>query len=269
MAVALIGLFFLCVHVNAFLMKTGSLTIRGRDRTLYMAFLNKRDNTPLRWDIAKEHIKYVREHGVEQFLRQYKKTWRTKTPRFVWGDEIEVGIFKKDEKSGHFDLSNRAHEMREELNSEPRPVVNEIEWCEYQPEYGAWMIESVPSRPYSGTTAELLEVERNMKIRRNRLTAKLEDNEIAPYISNFPMLGVDGYPHTEGRGGEIAASQYTSDGIINPHPRFGTLTQNIRMRRGENVDIKRMTADGMEEVILLPQIFFSFNITISPLFLTS
>jgi glutamate--cysteine ligase catalytic subunit len=63
------------------------------------------------------------------------------------------------------------------------------------------------------------------------------------------MLGVEGYGHTEGRGGDIASSQYTSDRIINPHPRFGTLTQNIRLRRGENVNIdSRRTEDGNEEV---------------------
>ena len=29
-----------------------------------------------------------------------------------------------------------------------------------------------------------------------------------------------------------------SDAVINPHPRFGALTQNIRTRRGEKVDIR-------------------------------
>lgn len=33
-------------------------------------------------------------------------------------------------------------------------------------------------------------------------------------------------------------SDYIGDGIINPHPRFGTLTANIRQRRGEKVNIR-------------------------------
>ena len=250
MAAALVGVFLLMfVQCDGFLMQPKAMSTREGDRTLYMAFLNKRDNTPLRWDVAKQHIKYVREHGVEQFLRQYKKTWHTRSPKFVWGDELEVGIFKRDKKSGHFDLSTRAPELREALNGEPCPVEDEMEWCEFQPEYGAWMIESIPSRPYGGTTVDLLDVEKNMGIRRERLAAKLSEDEIAPSVSNFPMMGVEGFPHTNGRGGEIASSRYTSDNIINPHPRFGTLTQNIRLRRGETVDIRRRTEDGKNEVI--------------------
>lgn len=37
--------------------------------------------------------------------------------------------------------------------------------------------------------------------------------------------------------GPIANSKFTPDDIINPHHRFGTLTRNIRMRRGSNVAI--------------------------------
>ena len=38
--------------------------------------------------------------------------------------------------------------------------------------------------------------------------------------------------------GEVANSPYIPDGCINPHPRFAALTQNIRARRGSNVDIR-------------------------------
>ena len=41
------------------------------------------------------------------------------------------------------------------------------------------------------------------------------------------------YPPT----GPIARSLYVPDEIINPHRRFGTLTANIRERRGSNVEI--------------------------------
>jgi hypothetical protein len=33
-------------------------------------------------------------------------------------------------------------------------------------------------------------------------------------------------------------SKWAPDEVINPHPRFGTLTQNIRKRRGQKVDIR-------------------------------
>ena len=218
-------------------------------RPLHMAVLKTGDNTPLRWDEAKQHIKYVREHGVEQFLRQYQKSKHLICRNFKWGDEIEVGILRKDEKTGHFDLSCRAPEIREELNAEKCPDGDKINWCVYQPEYGSWMVESIPSRPYEGGTIDLLDVEKNMNIRRKRLLEKLRPDEIIPYVSNFPMLGVAGYAHSEEVRGPIANSAYISDHIINPHPRFGTLTQNIRMRRNENVNITcRKTEDGASDL---------------------
>jgi glutamate--cysteine ligase catalytic subunit len=93
--------------------------------------------SPLRWPAAKPHLRYVNEHGVKQFLLQYQRMKNWKSPAFLWGDEIEVGVFKKD-KSGNFDLSLRGSQLRSELNSEKADV--NIQWCEFQPEYGAWMV---------------------------------------------------------------------------------------------------------------------------------
>lgn len=37
---------------------------------------------------------------------------------------------------------------------------------------------------------------------------------------------------------EITKSQYISDDLIAPHPRFRTLTKNIQLRRKNNIDIR-------------------------------
>jgi glutamate--cysteine ligase catalytic subunit len=100
------------------------------------------------------------------------------------------------------------------------------------------MIEAVPRDPYGGYISDLLLVEKNMQLRRKRLHAVLNPNEIAPTAANFPMMGVEGYAHTMARGGAVANSKYLADDVINPHPRFGTLTQNIRQRRQSNVNIQ-------------------------------
>ena len=107
-----------------------------------------------------------------------------------------------------------------------------------QPEYGSWMIEAVPRDPYGGYISDLLLVEKNMQLRRKRLHAVLRSNEIAPTTANFPMMGVEGYDHTLNKRGDVANSAYISDEVINPHPRFGTLTRNIRLRRLSNVNIR-------------------------------
>lgn len=161
-----------------------------------------------------------------------------------YGDEIEYGLFRLDGEARKAFLSLRGAEVRELLEkreAEERRGVAEAGKCTWHPEYGAWMVESTPAEPYSGFTADLRRIETNMRARRARLLAALREDEIAPTVVVFPMLGVrdtasdNSEPPVQG---DYARSNLVPDDVINPHPRFGTLTRNIRMRRGQNVDIK-------------------------------
>jgi hypothetical protein len=74
-----------------------------------------------------------------------------------------------------------------------------------------------------------------------RILTVLSDDEIAPTISAFPLLGAqgdDGSVPPVPVGGAFMESEYVGDGIINPHPRFGTLASNIQQRRGSKVCIR-------------------------------
>lgn len=127
------------------------------------------------------------------------------------------------------------------LNKKEAEHAQIVEGCNWVPEYGAWMVEATPNRPYTGFTTDLLRVERNMRLRRKRILTVLNDNEIAPTVSAFPLIGSQGDDGTFPPvpvGGPRTESEYIGDGIINPHPRFGTLTANIRQRRGTKVNIR-------------------------------
>lgn len=129
----------------------------------------------------------------------------------------------------------------DELNRKEAEHSQISEGCNWVPEYGAWMVEATPNRPYTGFSTDLLRVERNMRLRRKRILTVLNDDEIAPTVSAFPLLGSlgdDGSVPPVPVGGPITLSEYIGDGIINPHPRFGTLTANIRQRRGTKVNIR-------------------------------
>lgn len=129
----------------------------------------------------------------------------------------------------------------DELNRKEKLSQDMAEGCTFVPEYGAWMVEATPARPYTGYTSDLLRVERNMRLRRKRMLTVLAENEVAPTMSSFPMLGAmgdDGSVPPTKVGGPVTMSDYIGDGIINPHPRFGTLTTNIRQRRGAKVNIR-------------------------------
>lgn len=129
----------------------------------------------------------------------------------------------------------------DELNRKETEHSQITEGCNWVPEYGAWMVEATPNRPYTGFSTDLLRVERNMRLRRKRILTVLKENEIAPTVASFPLLGAlgdDGSVPPSPVGGPVTESEYISDKIINPHPRFGTLTANIRQRRGSKVNIK-------------------------------
>lgn len=95
-----------------------------------------------------------------------------------------------------------------------------------------------------------------MRLRRKRILSVLRPGEVAPTMTCFPLMGVGDFVaapnvppppptnempcspvHIGGGGGAskwhvrgpVANSAYIPDVIINPHPRFGALTKNIRV----------------------------------------
>ncbi|XP_028324948.1 glutamate--cysteine ligase catalytic subunit isoform X2 [Gouania willdenowi] len=111
----------------------------------------------------------------------------------------------------------------------------------WRPEYGSYMIEGTPGQPYGGTMSEFNTVEGNMGKRRREASAVLSRNETLCTITAFPRLGCPGFtkpefPPTPVEKG-VSKSLFFPDEAINRHPRFSTLTRNIRHRRGEKVVI--------------------------------
>ena len=194
---------------------------------------------PLSYEETKAISSYVREHGVSQFLFTWNRVRNIENDELRFGDEVEVGVFAVDSASKTVKLSLRATEIRELLKQKEQLVSHQAEGVTWHPEFGSWMVESTPSRPYSNYASDLLRVERNMILRRRRLLSVLKENEIAPTVTCFMLLGVGDFidnplpfeaPHSH--------SEFIPDYAINPHPRFAALTRNIRTRRGSKVDIR-------------------------------
>ncbi|XP_005044290.1 PREDICTED: glutamate--cysteine ligase catalytic subunit [Ficedula albicollis] len=111
----------------------------------------------------------------------------------------------------------------------------------WRPEYGSYMIEGTPGRPYGGTMSDFNTVQDNMRKRRQEAASVLKENEALCTVTSFPRLGCPGftlpdYKPTPVEGG-ASKSLFFPDEAINKHPRFSTLTRNIRHRRGEKVVI--------------------------------
>ncbi|EMP40238.1 Glutamate--cysteine ligase catalytic subunit [Chelonia mydas] len=111
----------------------------------------------------------------------------------------------------------------------------------WRPEYGSYMIEGTPGQPYGGTMSEFNTVQDNMRKRRREAASVLKEDEALCTVTSFPRLGCPGFtlPECEPTPVEGGASKslFFPDEAINKHPRFSTLTRNIRHRRGEKVVI--------------------------------
>jgi glutamate--cysteine ligase catalytic subunit len=211
-----------------------------------MGFLH--ESEPLTWAQAMASLQYVRDHGIEQFLSILHKCGDTDGDPFRWGDEVEHQVFSLA-GSGNADgasvakISLRSPEILAELRTVEESLqlsgAKDEETCTWMPEYGRWMLESTPGKPFEGLDG-IAGVEQQLALRRRRLYAALRPDEVAPTLTAFPLLGVGDFsePSFEPMG-PVLNSLFVSDEVVFPHPRFPTLAKNIRERRGSKVEIRR------------------------------
>ncbi|KAH3767747.1 glutamate-cysteine ligase [Pelomyxa schiedti] len=153
----------------------------------------------------------------------------------LWGDEMEYMLLRVDPQSGSVALWLGAETILKEFNEQ-----NEG-FC-LSPEYGAFMIEGCPKKPWSFSVTNPLSsfsnLHQHLQYRREAIQALCSKDVVVATMGMFPIMGVNifTYPSTVPFG-PIACSRYTSDDLIFPHCRFTTLTAAIRERRGANVCI--------------------------------
>lgn len=109
----------------------------------------------------------------------------------------------------------------------------------FHPEFGRFMLEATPGKPWGIDFKDLLTVEADMKLRRCIAKDHMLPNEHPITLTTFPRIGSPGvftepsYPVS----GPKLRSQFVPDEIANPHIRFPTLAANIRSRRGRKVQV--------------------------------
>ncbi|KAI6040303.1 glutamate-cysteine ligase-domain-containing protein [Pisolithus marmoratus] len=197
--------------------------------------------TPLTWEEAKNHVDHVRDHGITQFLRTWDREKDRTGDKFLWGDEVEYMVVLLEDEKKIAKVSLRQREILEELSV--RTLSNDTSLSasepKFHPECGMYMLESTPGSPYTGSIADLLSVEANMHYRRALARNHLRENEILLTLTSFPRLGTGMFtePHYDPKDVESSHGLFLPEEITNPHPRFGTVTANIRNRRGSKVAV--------------------------------
>jgi len=209
--------------------------------------------TALDWPDAKQHAAKVREWGIKQLLEIWGKAKHKERDAMLWGDEIEYLVVTYSESEPKVLLSLRQADILaalaedEELSKKGGcvPALQDIQAPKtkplpvFHPEFGRFMLEATPGKPWGIGFRELLDVEADMKTRRKIAKEHMKSNEYPITLTTFPRLGVPGvftepfYPPS----GPRLRSQFVPDEIANPHIRFPTLAANIRWRRGKKVQV--------------------------------
>lgn len=112
----------------------------------------------------------------------------------------------------------------------------------WRPEYANYMVEGTPGFPYEHQIQCFNRVEANMRLRRKQVQDILGEDEYIVSVTAFPRLGCREYTWPSHPAGpsenDVSRSLFWTDRAIYPgHPRFKSLTRNIRERRGEKVRI--------------------------------
>uniref|UniRef100_A0A671YMG5 Glutamate--cysteine ligase n=1 Tax=Sparus aurata TaxID=8175 RepID=A0A671YMG5_SPAAU len=202
--------------------------------------------SPLKWEETKKYADHVRKHGIIQFLNIYNKVKERQKDVLKWGDEVEYMLLELDDKDEKVRLVLNGGDVLDTLQDQGEKI-NPNHPTLWRPEYGSYMIEGTPGQPYGGTMSEFNTVEGNMGKRRREASSVLNQNETLCTITSFPMLGCPGFTKPEYRPTPVekgvSKSLFFPDEAINTHPRFSTLTRNIRHRRGEKVVINHTVHD--------------------------
>ncbi|KAF2867639.1 glutamate-cysteine ligase-domain-containing protein [Massariosphaeria phaeospora] len=209
--------------------------------------------TPLEWPDAKKVAGHVRSWGIEQLLAIWRNAKGKERDALLWGDEVEYLVVCYDQKNRRVRLSLRQADILAALATDETLLdqgggVPEVQRGEakatettapvFHPEFGRFMLEATPGKPWGIGFKDLLDVEPNMKWRRTIAKDHMEKEEYPITLTTFPRLGapdctVPSYPLS----GPKLRSQYVPDEIANPHIRFPTLAANIRWRRGRKVEL--------------------------------
>jgi len=210
--------------------------------------------TPLEWEKAKGTAVQVRAWGIEQLLTIWRKNKDKARAVLLWGDEIEYLVVDMDNEQQKVRLSLTQAEVLKALAENDElakhgPMVPELQGGEaaknhttlptFHPEFGRFMLEATPGKPWSIDFKDLLDVETDMKRRRVIAKQHMAGNHYPITLTTFPRLGTKDdfitpyFPPS----GPALRSQFVPDEIANPHIRFPTLAANIRSRRGRKVEL--------------------------------
>ena len=134
--------------------------------------------TPLDWCDAKLNADHVRQWGIEQLLAIWRRAKGKERDALRWGDEIEYLVVAFDGNNRKVRLSLRQADILAALAEDEGlckqgGCVPDLQVVKthgeavpvFHPEFGRFMLEATPGKPWGIGFKDLLDVEPNMKWR--------------------------------------------------------------------------------------------------------
>ena len=211
-----------------------------------MGFLSVKSNT-MTWEEAMDYQDQIKYYGILQAIKLYDtyKDLNKKMDELKWGEEVEyhVGTLSSKEKKAKIVVEG-FQKVEEAVSKLP-----ENEFI-YQAEFGSWMVEAVPNKPYTLYNVNgPREAYKSLVDRRALVNdALFMNNMFLTSIPSWPNLGVGDFFTTENNrlyeienyeeNNTASKSEYILDEMTNPHPRFPQMMTSVRKSRGSKVDIR-------------------------------
>ena len=137
------------------------------------------------WPEAKKNADHVRQWGIEQLLAIWKRAKSKERDALRWGDEIEYLVVAFEEDRRKVKLSLRQADILaaladDEALSRQGGCVPDLQAVKssgnaipvFHPEFGRFMLEATPGKPWGIGFKDLLDVEPNMKLRLVNITMR-------------------------------------------------------------------------------------------------
>ena len=200
-----------------------------------------KENVPLSWPETKALSAHVQKHGVQQFINLYHESKDRHGDPFNWGDEMEYMLVKFDDEKKEAKVTCKSSELLKILHEKERLNISNGIWS---PEFGAYLLESSPLKPYAGPFEHFKTVEDDIRRRREEVQKLLGKDECIMTLVNSLRFGCKAFTHPayETRPEDpksFGKSSYIPDEIIySGHPRYLYITKNIQSRRGERLQTK-------------------------------
>ncbi|RAH44307.1 glutamate--cysteine ligase [Aspergillus brunneoviolaceus CBS 621.78] len=192
------------------------------------------NTAPISWQEIKDIAPIARQGAAEQLLHIWTRQKYRIDPEALWGDEIEYTLINVDAKASKATLLLSQENVLRQYEKRCAKE-NDKSWnaVSFQPEWGRYMIEATPAKPYGGEITALLKVENNMRLRQSRrdlIRQCLLPNQHPVTLSVLPGLGTRGL-FTASEPDERFSGNAPDGRVYHPSTRYIMATENLATRR--------------------------------------